>query len=198
MTSSTTVRPAVAQTVAAQPALPFAGNTQLSRSALTTNVVAPRNLPSLSQIGLASNVVGVTATAPSGNTGVPGLGFTRYIQNPRSLASLGLFPVRYEYSSAITRRADQAYYEKENLYRSLVSNDNNSFLSESNRGSLVDSVLNENYRDAKDLTETTLLESNGSRAESEVYKSIIIVEEVENVETASPPTNAASSGSLLD
>ncbi|QVL53950.1 MAG: hypothetical protein KFB97_06410 [Cyanobium sp. M30B3] len=101
-TSSIALSPAAASATVNQPGLPSAGMTELSRAALTAHVVTPETNKS-ALVGLGATPVGVAAPTAGGNSGVPGLGFTRYAQNPKSLASLALFPTRYAYSSALGR-----------------------------------------------------------------------------------------------
>ena len=103
---TTDLTPATPAPVLASPAPAFGGNTQLSRALLAANAAPQQEgLQSIAPTAFNSTLVGTIApssaapvsfaqTGFSGGGG-GGFGFTNYIKNPSSLASLALFPVRY-------------------------------------------------------------------------------------------------------
>lgn len=107
-TQTTTLTAATTPKVSAAPAPSVGGNTTLSRAVLAENAppassLAAARLASPSLVGAsapASTSAGF-AQASGTPTGGQGFGFTRYVKNPASLASLGLVPWRYFLGSAL-------------------------------------------------------------------------------------------------
>jgi hypothetical protein len=107
-TQTTTLTAATTPQVTAPPATASGGNTSLSRAALATNA-APESTP-VSARQASPQLLGASAPtstsvsfaqASSASTSSQGFGFTRYVKNPASLASLGLVPWRYMLGTAL-------------------------------------------------------------------------------------------------
>ena len=109
-TQTTTLTAATTPQVTAPPATASGGNTSLSRAALATNA-APESTP-VSARQASPQLLGASAPtstsvsfaqASSASTSSQGFGFTRYVKNPASLASLGLVPWRYMLGTALSK-----------------------------------------------------------------------------------------------
>jgi len=132
---TTALTPAAPAAAVATPAVAFGGNTQLSRAVLAANAAPSPTLLSAGRMA-SPTLLGASlgATAPvsfaqpsAGPVSLQGFGFTKYIKNPASLASLGLFPVPYLISTLLgnTQLAQQNQYENIDIPIS----ENNSFVS---------------------------------------------------------------------
>jgi len=115
---TTALTPAKPTPTPATPAPAFGGNTQLSRAALAADAAPSPGLQSATTMAAAPALLGAGAlgaitpvafaqpAAASG--GGLGFGFTNYIKNPASLASLALYPVRYSLGTALGRTLAEA------------------------------------------------------------------------------------------
>ena len=143
---TTALTPATPTPRPATPALAFGGNTQLSRAALAANpapnaapiqglqragrlTAEPPALLGAGALGAITPVAFAQPAAASG--GGLGFGFTNYIRNPASLASLALYPVRYSLGTALGQ-------QNNSYYAGLGNDNNNENLASSFIGSFVD------------------------------------------------------------
>ena len=137
-TQTTTLTAATTPKVSAAPAPSAGGNTTLSRAVLAENAppassLAAARLASPSLLGAsapASTSVGF-AQASGTATGGQGFGFTRYVKNPASLASLGLVPWRYVLGTSM----NDAF--RENMRNKRAEQNTGEYIQDSDRGSAV-------------------------------------------------------------